>query len=126
MIRENQVGAIADMQAALYLDASLGERFDFSHERARIDNHAGADHRVSLRPQNPARNELQDILVLADDHGVTGVVPSGYACDVVERAGEVVDDLAFAFVTPLRAYDHHRFHSDALLDRTCPLTLHGG
>jgi hypothetical protein len=37
---------------------------------------------------------------------VPGIVAAGDAGDEVESAGEIVDDLAFAFVTPLRAdYD---------------------
>jgi hypothetical protein len=49
---------------------------------------------------------LEDVLGFADDDGVPGIVATGNANDVVERAGEVVDDLAFAFVTPLRANDY--------------------
>ncbi len=61
---------------------------------------------------------MQDVFIFADDHGVAGIVAAGNARDVVERAGEVVDNLAFAFVAPLRAYDHHRFHSRVLLAHT--------
>jgi hypothetical protein len=37
-------------------------------------------------------------------------VASGYARDIFEGAGEVVDDFAFAFIAPLRAYHHDRVH----------------
>jgi hypothetical protein len=37
---------------------------------------------------------------------VTRIVTASNAGDVIESAGEIVDDFAFAFVTPLRAdYD---------------------
>src|SRR5215472_5227393 len=38
------------------------------------------------------------------------VVASGDAGNVVERAGEIVYDLALALITPLRAHHHHGFH----------------
>jgi len=44
------------------------------------------------------------------DNGVTRIVPAGAPRDVVEGAGQVVNHLAFAFIAPLRAYDHYRFH----------------
>ena len=44
------------------------------------------------------------------DNGVTRIVPAGAPRDVVKGAGQVVNHLAFAFVAPLRAYDHYRLH----------------
>src|SRR2546425_13276499 len=44
------------------------------------------------------------------DTGVARIVPAGAPRDVVKGAGQVVNPLAFAFVAPLRAYDHYRFH----------------
>jgi hypothetical protein len=41
---------------------------------------------------------------------MAGVVASSYARDIFERASEVVDDFAFAFIAPLRAYHHDRIH----------------
>ena len=35
MIRKNQMGAIADVQAAFDVDAGFRQRFDFRDERAR-------------------------------------------------------------------------------------------
>ena len=82
-----------------------------------IDDHAGADDRVLLRAQNAAGNELEHVAILADDDGVAGVVAAGNTRDVVERAGEIVDDLALAFVAPLRADHDDRFHAEHLLAR---------
>src|SRR5258708_19299194 len=42
----------------------------------------------------------------------------GDARDVIERAGEIINDFAFAFIAPLRTNHHDRFHSQILLDRT--------
>ena len=126
MIRKNQMCAIADVQAAFHVHPSLRERFDLGDERARIDDHARTDYGMPLWTQDAAGNQLQHVLIFADDDGVPGIVAAGDARDVIERPGEVVHNLALAFVAPLRAYNHHRFHPDDLLDRTCPLTLHDG
>ncbi len=56
VIRKNQMRAIADVQAACYVDAGFGERFDFVDERAGIDDDASADDGMLLEAQNPARN----------------------------------------------------------------------
>ena len=89
---------------------TLRKRFDFVDERGGIDDHAGADHRVTAGPQNSAGDQLQNIAIAADDDGVPGIVATGYARDVFERTGEIVDDLALAFIAPLRANHHDRIH----------------
>src|SRR5579863_8223959 len=105
--------AIADVQTTFYIDADFLEHLDFGNERGWINHDASANHGVLLRPQNTARNQLEHVAVFADDDGVAGVVSAGDARDVVERSGEIVDDLALPFVTPLRADHNHRFHSRA-------------
>src|SRR6202790_3114181 len=104
------MGAIANMQAALYVDARLGESFDFIDECGGIDDDAGADNRMTARAQNSAGDELKDVAIGADDDGVAGVVTSGYPRDIFEGAGEVVNHFAFTFIAPLRAYHHDRVH----------------
>ena len=104
------MGAIADVEAAFDVYARLGESFDFVDQRGGIDNYASADHGVTAGTQNPAGDQLQDVPISADDDGVAGVVASSYARDVFERAGQVVDDFAFSFIAPLRAYHHDRVH----------------
>src|ERR1700719_2210025 len=102
--------AIADVQTAIHVDARLGESFDFVDESSGIDDHAGADHSVTPGAQNPAGDELQNIAIGADDDGVAGVVASGYARDIFEGAGKVVDYFTFSFIAPLRADHHDRGH----------------
>jgi hypothetical protein len=55
-----------------------------------------------LGAQDSTGDELQDKAIFADDNGVAGIVPASHASDVIESAGEIVNDFAFAFVTPLR------------------------
>src|SRR5205814_5458116 len=80
-----------------------------------------ADDRVLLWPQNAARDELQDVLIFANDDSVAGVVAACNPDDVVKRPGKIIDNFAFALVTPLRADHHHRFHplSLSFYSRVC-------
>src|SRR6267142_3416469 len=119
MVRENQMGAIAEVQAALYVDASFGERFNFGDQGRRIDYDAGADDCLLLGAQDAAGDKLQDETVFADDYGVPGVVSAGDERDIVESAGEIIDDFAFALVAPLRADHHDRFHAAPSLAHMC-------
>jgi len=50
---ERLSGAIAKMQAALNVDASFGERFDFGDEGCGIDYDAGADDCLLLGRRMP-------------------------------------------------------------------------
>ena len=115
--------AIANMQASLHVYPGLGECRNFRHQRRRIHHRARSDHRLPLRPKNTARNQLQHIAVLADDDRVPRVVAARDTRDVVKRSCKVVDHLAFAFVAPLRAHHHHRFHAILLLDHTSAVQL---
>src|SRR5947209_18693890 len=56
------------------------------------------------------RYEMQRVRLLADFDGVAGVVTALIARDHVEALGEEVNDLALAFVAPLRA-DDDNYHS---------------
>src|SRR5205823_6092929 len=80
------------------------------HEGGGINNYARPDYCVSVGPQNPAGNELQHEPVFPNDDRVSGVVASGNARDVIKRAGQIVDDLAFPLITPLRAHHYNGFH----------------
>jgi hypothetical protein len=108
------MGAIGNVQAALYVDATLGEGFDFGDEGGGIDDDTGADDGVLLRAKNAAGDELENEAIFANDDGVTGVVAASNSYDVIERAREIVNNFAFAFIAPLRAHHDDRFHSGIL------------
>ena len=63
-------------------------------------------------PQNAARNQLQDELLVADEDGVAGVVAALVARHDVEAFGEEIDDLPLALVAPLGAQDDYVSHFD--------------
>ena len=91
-------------------DAGRFERVDFRQQRGRIDDQAVADHGLLARAQNAAGNQLQNELLLADEHRVAGVVPALIARHDIEPLGEEIDDLSLALVSPLGAQDDDVFH----------------
>src|SRR5260370_30200669 len=119
MVGKNQVGPIAEVEAAFYVDAGFCERLNFGDEGCGIDYDAGADDCLLLGSQDAAGDELQDEAVFADDYGVPGVVSAGDARDIVKSAGQIIDDFAFALVAPLRADHHDRFHAVPSLAHMC-------
>ena len=106
VVGKNDVGAVADEQVAVDLDAGCAQRVDFLHEGERIEHHAVADDAAAAFAQHAARNQLQDELLAVDGDGVSGVVAAGIARHNFEALGEHVNDFAFAFVAPLRADDY--------------------
>src|SRR5580692_10468116 len=86
VIRENEMSAIRDVEAALYVDATLGEGFNFGDEGGGIDDNAGANDGVPLRAENAAGDELENETIFANDDGVTGVVAASNSNDVIEGA----------------------------------------
>ena len=115
VIRKNQVCAIADVQAPLYVYPGLGEGRHLRYQCCRIHDRAGSDHRLLLRPKYAARNQLQHVTVFPDDDRVPRVVAARNACNVVKRSRKIVHHLAFAFIAPLRAHHDDRFHAGFLL-----------
>ena len=67
--------------------------------------------RLALLPQHAAGNQLQDELLAGDGDRVPGVVSAGIAGHHAEILREHVDDLALAFIAPLGAHHHCRFHA---------------
>ena len=63
-----------------------------------------------LGTENAAWNELENVFFLADDDSVACIVAASDTDNIIKRAGKIIDNLAFAFVTPLRANDDDRFH----------------
>src|SRR5204862_7277925 len=49
--------------------------------------------------------------VFSNDDGVPGVVSAGHARNVIDRTGEIVDDFALSFISPLCADHRDGFHS---------------
>ena len=78
------------------------ELVHFAQERLRIDHDAVADDADHARMENSGRDQAQHELLAVDVHRVAGVVPALIARDDGKTRRDKVDDLAFAFVAPLR------------------------
>ena len=84
---------------------------DLLEEHLGIDHHAVAEHApLAAAAQDARRDEVRDQLLPVDDERVAGVGAAAVAEDDVGELGVEIDDLAFAFVAPLGADDHHIGH----------------
>src|SRR3954471_16718669 len=94
--------------------AARFEVVEFCDQHLRIDDAAGADHAVGAGIEDPRRQVVKLVGLLADDHRVPRVRPAVVAAHEIRVAREQVDDLALPFVAPLRADDHGRGHAASL------------
>src|SRR5271165_2967766 len=104
--RKDDVRAIADGELPGDVDARTLQLFHLFDQRRGVDYHAVADHRLNARPQDAARNQLENELLRTDEYRVAGVVAALVASHHRKLLREQVDDLPLALVAPLRAeYD---------------------
>ena len=111
MQRQDQRGVLGDAQVLRrHRDALLLEPADLVDQRLRIEHDAVADHR-QLVAHHAGGQQRQLVGDAVDDQRMAGVVPALKAHHDVGLLGQPIDDLAFAFVAPLRADDHHIRHA---------------
>ena len=103
VIRQDQVRLVADHQAIADVDAGARQLVDLGEERLRIDDDAVADDAGDAVVEDAGRQQPQDELAAVGVDRVPGVVPALVARDDREVRRQQVDDLALAFVAPLRA-----------------------
>ena len=118
VVRKDHVRAVGDEQAPVELDAAALELVELGHEAARVDDHSLREHAGRLCAQDPARHEPDHELVVTDDEGVPRVRTTTEAHDHVGALGIDVDNLALAFVAPLRAHDHDGRHRSSSSRKT--------
>ena len=106
--RQAEGGAVGDGElrshaGGLHFSQFLGQRL-------RADDHARAEHDQAIRVEDAAWQLVQLEGAKIVDHGVAGVVAAletdaggGLAC-------QIIDDAAFAFITPVSTYDYDRRH----------------
>ena len=110
----DHVGVGADQQPRR-VDAARVEAVELLEEHPEVDDDAVADDRDAAGRQDAARQQVQGVLLVADDDRVAGVVAAVELDDVVDPAAEQVGRLALALVAPLGADDHDRGHVRTLL-----------
>ena len=105
VIRQHEVRAIADVQPALDVDPVRDQLVDLREQRLDVEHHSVADRAPHAGVQNSARDLVEHERLVADVHGVAGVGAALVANDPVRALGEDINELALAFVSPLRADD---------------------
>ena len=99
------MSAVADEQTSVHFHAGFAQGANFLKQGQWVKHHPIANHTTTARTQDAARNELKNELLPVDDDSVPGIVAARVACHNRKIFRENVDNLALAFVTPLRTYD---------------------
>lgn len=80
-----------------------------------MDDTAGADEvDFARRVDQTGGEDVEVVGDPVDDDGVAGIVPSGSSTHHRRRGGQDIDQLAFAFVAPLRAQDECDGHLERI------------
>lgn len=101
--RQDQRGVVGDPQGRGGDLHTLGlDPVDLVHEMPGIDHDAVADDRELAAADHARRQQRQLVGDAVDDERMAGIMPALKPDDDVGLLGEPVDDLALAFVAPLR------------------------
>ena len=103
VIRQDEVRLLADQEAIADLDAERAQLVDLREQRLWIDDDTVADDAQHAVVEDAGRNQMEHELLAVDVNGMAGVVAALIAGHHAEMWREQVDDLALAFVPPLRA-----------------------
>jgi hypothetical protein len=105
MRRQDQRAIGAHLQPLEHGHTVCNQRIGLLDQRFERDDHAVADEATHAVAQDPRRNEVQHGFPAADDQRMPGIVSALESHDGRRAVGQKIHDLAFAFVTPLRADD---------------------
>ena len=103
VIRQDQVRLVADDEPVADVDAGLCQLVDLGKQRRRIDDDAVADDAGDAGVQDARRQQAEHELAAVGVDRVAGVVPALVARDDRKVRRQQIDDLALAFVAPLRS-----------------------
>src|SRR5437867_3709191 len=121
MVGKYQMTAVRNEEASFNRDRHRSlDRLGLFNQRERIQNNTAADHAFHVRMKNSRRNQMQNVVSIADIDGMPCVVATLIARDAVVAFGQDIDNLTLAFVPPLEPYDceilfHYRCLSRALV-----------
>ena len=108
--RHDHVRVARDVHASRGREPARLELVELLEEHARVDDAAGADHARSCRVTTPLGICADLVRLVADDDRVPCVRAALIAAHEIRVLREQVDDLALAFVSPLRPDDDGRWH----------------
>ncbi len=103
MVLNHQVGTVTNKQPVAEINAALFQILKFFGQTERIDHQTVADYALHAGAENAGRCQMQDILLVADFHRMTGVIAALITDDPVRVCGQNVNDFAFTFIAPLSA-----------------------
>ena len=109
VVLRDDVGISADDELGDIHSAGT-QRIELLEQHLDVDDDAVRDDRNDSLGQDAARQQVQRILLVADDDRVTGVVATVELHDVVDATAKKVGGLALAFVSPLGADDDDSWH----------------
>ncbi len=106
MVFEDHVGASGDPKVlAVDRDAALAQTVDLLEQLHRVDRYAVADHVDAAFVEDAGRDQVQDVLGVADMHCVARIRAPLVADDHVHVGGKKIDHLALSLVAPLGTKD---------------------
>src|SRR6202521_2669769 len=94
---------LGDGETFGHVISELAGLLDRGKERLRIDHHTIADRAGDVWMKDPRRQQSKNDLHVADVDGVTGVMTALIARHDGKVRCQEIDDLALAFISPLRA-----------------------
>ena len=109
VVRHDQVRVRRDTKAA-DVHAAPEQLGDLVGQHLRVHHHAVADRADLARVENPRRDQVELVDLVAPDDRVAGVVAALEADHEVGLLGEQVHDLSLPLVAPLGAHDHETRH----------------
>ena len=105
---KDQMSAIGDLEPLLPSNQTLGLVLgQLLKEVGRVNDDAVADERDAVGPDDARRQQVEVVLLVAHDDGVSGVVAALTAGHDIGVLGQQIHQLALALVAPLGA-QHHR------------------
>jgi hypothetical protein len=111
VIRQSDVGFIANKEPTAEINVPLLEMLDFVNNRSGINHHPGPDDTAGASMEHPGRDLMKDVFLLIDYDRVSGVRSTLTANHHVHLGGQEVDNLAFALIAPLHANDGYNRHN---------------
>jgi hypothetical protein len=88
---------------------------DLLNHNGRIDNDAVTDNTNLMVMQDAGGNQMENGLLPIDDKGVTRIVSPLKSCDHIRIFRIQIDNLSFAFITPLGSNHHDVCHEKSSL-----------
>jgi hypothetical protein len=110
---KQDVRAIGDDEIRRHVDSQTLDFAGLNVERPRVDHQTGAEHAQDAFMKDARRDQMQHQLSVAPNDRVARVVSAVETRHDLERRRDEIDDLPFAFVSPLPANDRDIRHGSS-------------